>query len=711
VLLQPSINLLESVTVSGSRWAEKDNFSALKIERLNKQTIELQNPQTAADLLGKMNHVFVQKSQLGGGSPIIRGFATSRVLLAVDGVRMNNAIFRAGNVQNVLSIDPYTIEATEVSYGPGAVLYGSDAIGGVMNFYTTTPRFRSGNEKAFDLNVSSRYSSVNNEVTGHLDYSLGGKKWVWFSSFTYSDFDDLEMGSNGPDDYLDEFILFRENGRDSFRLNPNLQNQRPTGYSQFSTLHKLVLRPSDNGFLTYSFYYSQLSDVPRYDRLILKKNNLPQSGRWDYGPQRWMFQNMKYEVSSTSKWYNQLSVVLANQKFEESRITRDYLDDGEKTRTENLNIFSVNLDFRKKANKGDLYYGLEGVYNGVKSKGINLNIFSDEESIINSRYPNSTWASVGMYVSRKYPLSNKWIVNTGMRINTFSIRSNFNNEFLQLPFNELNIDFTTFSGNLGITHLPHKHHRLKYILSSGMRAPNVDDIGKIFDSTPGNVVVPNAELKAETAYNAEIGYSYDPDPKWSLSVNYYYTYLNNAMVRRDFTLLGMDSIIYDGAYSQIQAIQNAASSHVTGFQIGLRWQMIKSLMLEAHYNWQKGQEETDDGTISNSRHVVPAFGQIGFHFKKNKFRLDSEFSFQAEMPFDEFPLSEIDKTPIYAKDLNGNPFAPEWLIWNLRGNYNLGPHWSATLGLENILDKRYRPYSSGISAPGRNIYLSLSYDL
>ena len=71
---------------------------------------------------------------------MIRGFSANRVLIVVDGVRMNNAIFRSGNLQNVISIDPNMIELTEVIMGPGSVIYGSDAIGGVMNFYTTTPK-------------------------------------------------------------------------------------------------------------------------------------------------------------------------------------------------------------------------------------------------------------------------------------------------------------------------------------------------------------------------------------------------------------------------------------------------------------------------------------------------------------------------------------------------------------------------------------------
>ena len=129
--------------MSVSKWEQQRKDIPQKIVSINAQSIAFGNSQTSADLLQQSGQVFVQKSQLGGGSPMIRGFATNRVLLSVDGVRMNNAIFRGGNVQNVLSIDPFSIKNTEIIFGPGSVIYGSDAIGGVMNFYTKAPRFSS----------------------------------------------------------------------------------------------------------------------------------------------------------------------------------------------------------------------------------------------------------------------------------------------------------------------------------------------------------------------------------------------------------------------------------------------------------------------------------------------------------------------------------------------------------------------------------------
>ena len=194
VLLQQDELSLDEVVVSANRWQQNKGEVPNRITSITRKEVVLQNPQTAADLLGFSNEVYIQKSQLGGGSPMIRGFSTNRLLLTIDGVRMNTAIFRGGNVQNVISLDPFATENTEVIFGPGSVIYGSDAIGGVMSFYTLEPALSTNGKVVVIGNAATRYSSANNERTGHFDVNLGGKKWASVTSFSYSEYGDLRMG-------------------------------------------------------------------------------------------------------------------------------------------------------------------------------------------------------------------------------------------------------------------------------------------------------------------------------------------------------------------------------------------------------------------------------------------------------------------------------------------------------------------------------------
>jgi len=195
ISLKSKIWMLDEFVISASKWEQNIREIPNKIKVLRNSDIAFNNPQTAADLLAGSNEVFIQKSQLGGGSPMIRGFSTNSILLVVDGVRMNNAIYRSGNLQNIISLDPHIIQNTEVIFGPGSVVYGSDALGGVMDFHTKRALLSTGEKKFLSLNAFTRYSSANKENTGHLDFNIGSKKWSSLTSISFSKYDDLKMGT------------------------------------------------------------------------------------------------------------------------------------------------------------------------------------------------------------------------------------------------------------------------------------------------------------------------------------------------------------------------------------------------------------------------------------------------------------------------------------------------------------------------------------
>jgi hemoglobin/transferrin/lactoferrin receptor protein len=184
---------LATTVISASRWNQNEADVSGKVRQLDSEWLDLSNPMTTADWLGSSGEVFVQKSQLGGGSPMIRGFSANRLLYSIDGVRMNTAIFRSGNLQQVISIDPFSLQNTEILFGPGAVMYGSDAIGGVMVFETLRPDHENQQLKG---NVASRFSSAYSEKTVHADFNYGKGKWAFVTSASYFDFGDLKMGKN-----------------------------------------------------------------------------------------------------------------------------------------------------------------------------------------------------------------------------------------------------------------------------------------------------------------------------------------------------------------------------------------------------------------------------------------------------------------------------------------------------------------------------------
>ena len=572
VYLTIKLQELEGVVMSVSKWEQQKKDIPQKILSITSRSIAFNTPQTSADLLQSSGQVFVQKSQLGGGSPMIRGFATNRVLLSVDGVRMNNAIFRGGNIQNVISIDPYNVKNSEVIFGPGSVIYGSDAIGGVMNFLTATPQFAVNEKNYFNANANYRFASANSENTFHTDFNFGKKNWAFLTSISYNDFGDLRMGAHGPDSYLRNEYAARINGVDVLIENDNPQNQIPTGYNQINLMQKISHKSNNRWNYDLGLHFSQTSDFPRYDRLIRPNDEGTglRSTEWFYGPQLWFMGNLQLEQISRGKFYDRLKLTAAYQLFEESRNERRFEDPIRYTTEEKVDAISANVDFEnKKIGDLGLFYGVEYIFNKVGSDGSQTNIETGQLSNAASRYPDgSTWQSLAAYINSEYKTQPNFTLLSGLRYNYVWSYSEFDTTFYPFPFTEARLANGALTGSVGFSWFPRASLQLTMNGSTAFRAPNIDDIGKVFDSEPGSVVVPNPNLKPEYAYNIELGIRKNFNDKFVLKGAAYYTYLDNALVRRDFTFNGQNEIVYNGELSNVQAIQNAAKAYVYGLELG-----------------------------------------------------------------------------------------------------------------------------------------------
>jgi len=652
--------------------------------------------------------VFVQKSQLGGGSPMIRGFATNSVLLVVDGVRMNNAIYREGNLQNVISLDANAIESSEIIFGPGSVIYGSDALGGVMDFHTLKAKLSTETKMQVSGNAMTRYSSGNNERTGHIDLNIGTPKWGFLSSITYTDYDDLKMGSRNHSEYQRPEYVEQINGTDSVIQNSNPNLQVPTGYNQINLMQKIRFRPSKNLDMNYAFHYSKLSDVPRYDRLIQYSDGTLKYGKWYYGPQIWMMHALNVNYRKANTFFDEAKLTLAFQDYEESRHDRKFGKESLRQRTEKVKAYSLNLDFDKNLNRdNELYYGLEAVYNSVNSTANSKNILTDELSPESTRYPDgiNDYSTLAAYAGYKENFSEKWTAISGIRFNYTHIYSTLNDTtFFNFPYDNISVNNSAINGSVGLVYRPEKSWQVNFNLSTGFHAPNIDDIAKVFDSEPGSVVVPNEDLGPEYAYNADLGIKKEFGQIAAFSITGFYTYLTNAMVRRDFTFNEQDSILYDGEISKVLAMVNADKAYIYGLNASAEVQLPFQLNLESVINYTYGEDQ--DGIPL--RHVAPLFGSTRLNYEQKKLQISLYADYNGEIAYEDMAPSEQGKIHIYATDKNGSPYSPSWWTLNVKGSYSFKNWGTLIVGIENILDTRYRPYSSGIVAPGRNFIIGLS---
>jgi len=712
IVLTENVFPLGEVIISASRWEQERTEIANKISTITPKDIQFNNPQTSADLMTTTGFVFVQKSQMGGGSPMIRGLGANRILIVVDGVRMNNAIFRSGNLQNVISVDPLSLKSAEVIFGPGTVIYGSDALGGVMDFHTVTPTMSTTGKPKVSGNALLRYSTANQEKTGHFGFNIGLKKWAFLTDVTYSGFEDLKMGTVGFEEYTRPEYVEIINGTDSVIQNPDKNVQVQTGYNQLNLIQKIMFKPSQNMDITYSMIYSATTDIPRYDRLIEYRAGKLRYAEWYYGPQKWFMNSITLNHSGKTKFYDNMKMVLASQNYEESRHDRKFNNDIRTDRTENVNIMTLNLDFDKKLEeKTTIFYGIESGYNKVGSKGEEVDIANGTASPASTRYPDGAeYAFVSAYGSVKYKFNEQTTVNGGLRYNYTFLSADFDSTFYKFPFKSTEISNHAFNGSLGLAWQPGNDWQVNINGSSGFRAPNVDDAGKVFDSEPGNVVVPNPDLSPEYAYNVDLGLIKTFNGNAQFEITGFYTWITDAMVRGNFTLNGQDSILYDGEWSKVQAMVNANRAYYYGVQAALSFNVTDFLTFKTYYNYVKSEKQDEGGSeYSPIRYNKFWFGSSHLLLRTGKFRTDLYSLYNGEIKFKDLGESEQAKTPIYAKDKEGNPYSPGWVTLNVKLGYQFSSKFYIDGGIENLTDIRYRPFSSGVVSPGRNFIISASY--
>jgi len=715
IFLTPKATSLNEVVVSASKFQQSKKEVPQTIISIDSKAIQFSNPQTSADLLSNSGRVFVQKSQLGGGSPLIRGFSTNRLLITVDGVRLNNAIFRGGKVQNVFSINPFNVENTEIILGSGSVIYGSDAIGGVMNFYTTTPKLSESKTPNLSARSTVRYASANTEKTAHLDFNVGFQKWGFHTSASVSDFGDLKMGIHGPDDYLSLFYNQQTNAGDVMVSNTTPRIQKFTNFRQIHLAQKVLFKASDDLKFDLGIQYSTTSDYPRYDRLATyDSEGLLRYAEWNYGPQDWLLANIQMtKLSSRSNFYDKIKISAAYQNFKESRINRRFNANTRKIREENVDALSMNFDFYKTlSTTSNIFYGTEYIYNRVGSSGYSEHINTNATERIDSRYPDgSKWQTLAAYLSHKYKPNTKLTIQSGIRYNYVTINADLsaNNAFFNLPFKMVNLNTSALTGTFGLSWNPNPTFLWKFNATTAFRAPNIDDIGKMFESEPGLVVVPNSNLKPEYAYGGELGLTVNLNESVIFDASTYYTYLDNALVRKNFTVHGESVMEYDGELSDIQAIQNASRSWIYGFEAGLKVRFSKALKLTSQYSYVQGVQEEVLGVELPVRHVAPVFGNVHIIWNHNKLQIDGFINYNGTLRHSEISAELADT--LFALDAQGNPYAPSWYTLNLRTQFNFNKAISFVGTIENITNQRYRPFSSGISAPGTNLILALTYKL
>ncbi len=707
---QTKITLEESV-ISANKITETKKTVAQQVLVLDKNDIEKAQAQTTADLLASTGSIFVQKSQLGGGSPVIRGFEASRIQLVIDGVKMNNIIYRAGHLQNSITTDNAIFDRMEILYGPSSTIYGSDALGGVIHMYTRKPVFSTDGKLLTKVNAFTRFGSVNNELTGHADINLGGKKLASLTSVTYSSFGDLKGGASQNPLYdtaygVRPFYVKRINGIDSLVKNDNKYEQIQTAYSQYDIMQKFAFKQNDHITHGVNFQFSNSSDVPRYDRLTDPSGTVLKSAEWYYGPQTRLMAAYDLNITDTAKFFSGIHAGINYQGIEESRHNRNFGSSKLNHRIENVNVMGFNLDLQRVVRQHNFRFGVDGQYNSLKSTANQDNITTGTSVSLDTRYPDgdNTLSNVAIYGSHTMKINDKFTLTDGLRFGFISLHSTFvDTSFFHLPYNKADQSNPVYSGSIGVIHTPNDKLKLSLMVSTGFRAPTVDDLSKVFESAPGALIVPNKDLKPEKTVNTEFGMAKLFSNKTIWEANVYYTMFMDAIVTDRFKYNGADSIMYDGSMSMVLANQNKEQAYIYGFSTSVRSQLSKNFLLTFGLNYTYGRIKTDS-TAYPLDHIPPVMVKLMLSYHKDKWDGNFFVDYNSAKELKNYYLNGEDNEQYATKD-----GMPAWFTANLHLSYKVHKLITLQAGIDNIMDTQYRTFASGINAPGRNIFGAIRF--
>ncbi len=714
--------LANEVVVSASKFQEKKEDVAQQIQVINQRDLRFLNQQNTGDVIQQSGNVLVQKSQQGGGSPIIRGFEANKVLMVIDGVRMNNAIYRGGHLQDILTLDNTIMDKVEIVYGPGSVVYGSDALGGVMHFYTRNPEFALDSNLLVKGNAFVRHSTVNNEMTGHADVNFGGKKFSSLTSFTYSSFDDLRQGNVRSPFQLSDWgrteYVQRIDNKDSIVTNSNPNVQVGSGYKQYDFLQKFSFQQNQHVNHLLNIQFSTSSDIPRYDRLTQYRNGKLRYGDWYYGPQERLLAAYNLNLNNKTRLYDQAKFILSYQDIQQSRNVRSRGSKSLESQVEDVAVLSVNADLMKQAGHHELRYGAEFTYNDVVSTATARDLESNTITKIPTRYPDggSQMQTMAAYVTHSWEVKPWLIVSEGLRASNVQLNADFGDTtFFPFPFHEVKQNNTAINGNIGIVVKPGYDWKISLLGSTGFRAANVDDLTKVFETAGakrdpdthqllelGNLTIPNPNLKPEYTYNADLGISKTIQKKVTLEATGFYSLYRDAITTGAGTLNGDSIAIYSGDSAMVYTSVNAAKAFLYGFNGQLSARVTKQFDISSSVNFTYGRIKDGDQEETPLDHIPPVFGRTSFNLQFKKFR--GEFWMMHS------GWKRIEDYRFDAEDNEANATAvgmPSWYTLNLRTSYQLNQFVSVQLALDNILDQNYRQFASNISAPGRNLSATL----
>ena len=650
---------VETVIVTASKKQQKQENISAAVSVISKEKLQEKSFALLPDLIREEAGIYIQQTTPGQGIPIIRGLKGSENLHMVDGMRLNTAFFRNAPNQYLALVDPFVTEQIEVVRGPSSVLYGGDALGGVVNIVSHTPTF-SGTEWQNQGSFFVSYDTADEKSLSNVTFDSGNEKLATTIGFSYQDVGSRTIGGGGV-------IPF-------------------TAYTSKALNNKWIYKINDSKTIKLNMQYLNQPSTPRVDSLVAGFGQAePDSSLFLFSPNERQFTHLTLDDLSPTVVYDTASYNVAWQRIKDYREKVSYGSTSTTYEQNQSSQISFQSAFTKKVNHLDFVYGLDFYSDTINSAKQKLS--EGELTTQEPRFPDdSNMRHWGVFVDATRYFEHQDIV-FGLRYSDYSIDLNSSSTSEDV----LKLDDLTW--HLGwLYHLDGKN-RLFANLGRGFRPPNIFDLGQVGDRPGNRFNVINYDVKPETVHTIDFGIKHF-STDWTVDLAVFYS-------QYDDKIASVETGEPTNSGQIIVQSQNLNDVRLYGLESHFNYRFGDDSEFDAVLNYTWGEEKSELLTEPADR-IPPLNGYIGY-----KKHLSNRWTINPKIIFADTQnrLSSRD-----ISDPRINPFGTGGFVtYNLYSTWKLNSGANIRLGLENIFDKKYREHASGLEAAGRNYHASFNY--
>jgi len=643
---------LDSAIVTSRSIKILDTKNPLVISSIKKQQIIEKGARTTPEALMGVSGVFIQKTNHGGGSAFIRGLTGNQTLIVLDGIRLNNAIYRYGPNQYLNTIDMFTIDKIDVLKGFGAVEYGSDAMGGVIHVKTKENASKELNK--ISLNNTSKFISSDMEKTNRTAIQYATNKWDFIGGISLKKYGDLVGGGN-------------------------IGKQNPTGYDEINYDLRTKIKINNQSELIYSSQNTIQKNIPIYHKIALENYK---TNHIDY--QVHYLNYLKYKYISHKKWASEIIINASTQRSIEQRSIQKNNSSIFRNEADTVKNIGLTAEIVSKPNKNwTMNSGFDYYKDQIFSEAIETSNELNTQVFKRGLYPNgSIYKNSSLFNIHNLNFIKLNLV-AGLRYNFLHIQMN------ELTLGEIAIKPSALVSNFGINYQLNQHGFLFGSITTGYRAPNIDDLGSL-GIVDFRYEIPSYDLKPEKSLNTEIGYKYRSN-KIDFSIAAFKLKLKDIIAR----------VLVDGKVINSYNVynkKNIESSYINGAEVNYTYLLSKFLTWYTNATYTYGQNVTKNEPM---RRIPPLFGQNKISFVKKNKSLAITHQFAGKQ--DRLAQGDKDDNRI------GKLGTPGWNIFNIDAGWQV-KNISLNTSLINISNIQYKTHGSGVYGMGRAVNFSFKIE-